>query len=311
MHRFASIDLGTNTCNLLLAGYEHGKLIVHTSEKRAIKLLRNSPAQGVISDAGIALCIDAVVEYKNLILKYEPDYILANATSGVRSASNGLELLDKIEQTSGIHFTTISGTEEANLIFEAVKRAVNIENTDALLVDIGGGSIEFILYYNNAVAWKQSFDIGISRVLNTFGFNDPLINNDMGRISQYFDTQLTDLYHILEQHNVKTIIGSSGTFETLSNILMHAGKSVESPLNTYRSIEIGDFKKVYYEIINSDFDKRMAIKGMEPMRVELIPLASWFVNYLVDKYGIELIIHSRYSLKEGAIFAFIEKNNLK
>ncbi|HOE05471.1 MAG TPA: hypothetical protein PLZ52_09650 [Bacteroidales bacterium] len=309
MRRFASIDLGTNTCNLLIADYEGRSLKTVCVEKRAVMLLKNSGSSNTIQPDAITRCRTVVAEYKQLVSLYKADITIANATSGIRSASNGNQILGMLHTHSGVEFGILSGDQEAALIHKGVANALNGLPGKLLLLDIGGGSNEFVIFEGQKILWKKSFNLGISRLLNKFQLRDPLCLNDMKPVYDYFDAELTELYEQLKIHHVEALVGSSGTFETISNIIRCKTGGEISSENSF-PISAEDFHQVFQIMTTCNVNERLAIEGMEALRVELMPLASAFVNHLLNRTRITHIIHSRYSIKEGAIFNFIENHNL-
>ncbi|NLA23968.1 MAG: hypothetical protein GX879_03280 [Bacteroidales bacterium] len=307
MHKFASIDLGTNTCNILIAEYKNNELKSILTQKRAIMLLKGMKNSKFIQNEAINRLKDVINEYSGLIHIHQVDTIIANATSGIRSANNGLQIIDEIKQTNNIEFNIIDGDTEAFLIHKAVKNAITTCQGKMLLLDIGGGSNEFVIFENDNIIWKQSFNLGISRTLNQFKLNDPLSNNNLEPVLSFFEDNLSELFEELKNHKIEALVGSSGTFETLSNIIKNNIKK-DYETKTCISISLSEFDFIFKMMMSLNLEQRLKVKGMDVLRVELMPLASLFVNFILNKTGITKIIHSEYSIKEGAIFNFIEQN---
>lgn len=310
MQRFASIDLGTNTCNLLIADYNNNRLETVCLEKRAVMLLKNSVNAKTIAQDAVARCLEIVSEYSNLIELHHADVIIANATSGVRSSDNGAHIVELLKKETGIGFKILSGSDEAQLIHNGVLRAIEYTDKPMLLLDIGGGSNEFVIFEGETILWKKSFDLGISRLLNMFQLSDPLINNNLAPVFDYIDEELSELYSEMELYNIDTLAGSSGTFETLSNIIRCNNNTSLLQMNNH-TIGLADFDIMYRKMITLNREQRLALKGMEAMRVDLMPLALAFVHHLLQRLYVKQIIHSRYSIKEGAIFSYIKKHNVE
>ena len=159
-NRIAIIDLGTNTFNLVIAEKSSkGHTILH-QERIAAKMGVGGINHGYITTEGIRRVIQALKEIKLTIENWHVTKVQAFGTSALRSAKNGIELVEKIYSEVGIEVKIITGEEEAELIYQGVRSAVPLGPSKSLIVDIGGGSVEFIIGNESEVFWKQSFEIG-------------------------------------------------------------------------------------------------------------------------------------------------------
>ncbi len=146
--------------------------------------------------------------------------VFAFGTSALRSAKNKEEVLDAFQREAGISVSIIDGLREAELIYAGVKKAVDIEEV-SLIVDIGGGSVEYILCNGEKVLWMQSFEMGGQRLLERFMKKDPLPQQEIPRMQSYFRETLLPLTNAIHQYQPKVLIGSSGSFDTLNDLLFH------------------------------------------------------------------------------------------
>lgn len=309
MQRIASIDLGTNTCNLLIAE-RNGNTITHLhSERRVVKLMQNQSKDNIISKDAIKRCVDAFKDYKEIISQYNTNVIVAYATSGTRNAINKEEIVQIILSETGISLEIITGAKEAALVYSGVSKAINTMEGTLLLLDIGGGSNEFISYNKSGLLFANSFDFGIARLLSQNEFSDPLSTQNILLAEEIFDNHLEPLHKFAKDKTFGALIGSSGTFETLVSIYKHKGGNI-FPNDSRFQIPMKSYKEIHNEIITSTFEERQQIPGMDIMRTEMIPLASVLVHYVLNRFNIDMIIYSRFSLKEGAIFDYIEKNKI-
>ena len=171
--RIAVIDLGTNTFHLFIVEVKEGAINTLYREKIAVKIGKNGISKGRISSAAKKRALHTLRIFKTIIDQFEVASVKGVATSAIRSAKNGQELLDEIEASTAIKIEIISGDREAELIFYGVKSTGRLNGTPNLVMDIGGGSVEFIIGNDQEIFWKQSFEIGAQRLIGQVSSRRP------------------------------------------------------------------------------------------------------------------------------------------
>ncbi|MDD2385969.1 MAG: hypothetical protein PHP52_04230 [Bacteroidales bacterium] len=308
--KIASIDIGTNTCNLLIAEHSNTTDIcfIHR-EKQPISLINKDDKQNnIIPEKTIENLVNVLQNYRLTIQKLGVKTVIATATSGIRSAKNQQEILQTIKAKTEFEIEVIDGNREASLVFAGVKNAVHFTEKHNLIIDIGGGSIEFIIANSSDVKFTHSFQIGVARLLNRYKFSDPLSTNDISIINQILDENLSDMINLCQSLKIDTIIGSSGSYETFANLIKYEFNINLCEDAPYNVIDINYFEKTHEKLINYNFEQRKNMLGMEIIRVQLIPISSVITKYLLDKLNIKKFIQSNYSIKEGLIFDYLSKN---
>jgi exopolyphosphatase/guanosine-5'-triphosphate,3'-diphosphate pyrophosphatase len=172
-------------------------------------------------------------------------------------------------------------------------------------MDIGGGSVEFIIANKHSIAWKQSFETGAAMLLEKFMPSDPITVSEINEIKLFLETALQPLFIELETTNLKpgTLIGSSGSFETLVDLISAQFSSPRvTELNTEYDIDYDAFVAIHQQLIASTTVQRMQMKGMIEMRVDMMVIASVLINFILEKTGIRKIKLSTFALKEGILF---------
>ncbi len=300
--RIAIVDLGTNTFHLLIADTEGARIQPVYSEKIPVRIGKGGINQGFISEEACVRALTTMKDFKNKIEEHQAERIYATATSAFRNARNGMELSEKIKEATGIEITIISGDREAELIYFGVKEALNLGEGKSLIVDIGGGSVEFIIANEKIIFWKKSFEIGGQRLIELFQKSDPIKPEEIKALHEYLSGKLESLGTALVKFPTKTIIGSAGSFETLSEIDLKkrgSGHAVETKKEY--EIELGDLLALCKEIIKNDRASRMEIPGMIELRVDMIVVASVLIWHIIDHYGMKRLRVSTYALKEGVL----------
>ena len=302
--RIAVIDLGTNTFNLLIAEYsgkDTFKILV--DNKLPVKLGEGGIQHGIILDQARVRAFDALSRHMKTIEENKTDTILAFGTSALRTSRNGADFAKEIQSHFGFNVEIISGEREAELIYKGISLSVKLDEKPNLILDIGGGSNEFILCNATGIHWKESYPLGMARILEKFKPSDPVLPTEVEKMEDYFDRNLPGLYHALSRHHTRTLVGASGSFETFAALLseLYPLKYARKPGQTCLEIQIEDFFLLHEKLIKSNSYERLQMKGMDPMRVDMIVPASIFVTFIMKKFSIKKLVQSDYSLKEGVL----------
>lgn len=305
--RIASLDIGTNTCNISICDYVNGNTDFIFRDKKVVALIDENFVNNTISDEAIKRLVKVLNECKIIINEYKCDSIIACATSGIREAANKDQIIDIAFSNTGIKINVIDGNKEAELVWKAVKFAVPIKEKPAIIIDIGGGSIEFCIADNENLIKKFSYKIGIARLLRTFNFNDPLTLEDINSIRTEISNTIYEFIEEARKFNPDILIGASGSFETFANLVkFECEECYILEERTCNLIPLDYFYKVYQKLVSYDLEQRKNMPGMEIMRVKMMPIAAVITLFLVEKLRISKLFQSNYSIKEGIIFDFIE-----
>ncbi|GAB4204049.1 MAG: hypothetical protein Fur0023_11470 [Bacteroidia bacterium] len=302
--KLAVIDMGTNTFNLLIAECLNGDFRVVYSDKQPVKLGQKSAEQHFIDSEGIRRISRVLELYKAQIEKHSVDEVLALATSSIRTANNQKEVLDFVREKFQIPVQIIDGLREAELISianqYAIRQCMKEQHYPALIMDIGGGSTEFIITSPNSVLWKKSFLIGMSRLIDEIRPHDPVQSSDIERIHLYLDSILEPLIIQISQHRPKTLVGSSGVFDSVVEMI-EANIHPLKKTNSCCFVNKEDFDSIYRQILPLAYQDRLAFKGLIEMRADMIVISLILIDYVLKKYNPENFVVSFYSLKEGAV----------
>ncbi len=310
--RLAVIDMGTNTFNMLIAEAGEGEsYTIVCSGKEAVKLGEGGINKRVIAPAAYERGLAAMARLSNLLNEYKAEYVFAFATSAIRSAENGLQFIEEVNEKFGIPVELISGDREAELIYYGVRQAGDLGTSNSLILDIGGGSNELIIANRNTIFWKESFPMGIARLFERFNPSDPIKSNEIQAIEDYVEENLSSFFMAVLEHKPVRLIGASGSFDTFRALI-----NSENGTGTYDKmnppcfdIHLKDFYSLHHRLLKATREERINMKGMEPVRVEMIVIASVFVNFLLQKTRLKQMVQCSYSLKEGALDRII-KNQL-
>ncbi len=304
--RIAILDLGTNTFNLLIVDAIDNKFSPVFKRKIPVKLGAGGINNNFIDLKTFNRGVDSFVELYKHIEKNNYDIVRAIATSAIRTADNGKLFIEELYSRTGVNIELISGEQEAEYIFKGVKNTISFPNENILVLDIGGGSNEFILAKNNNLILKRSFKLGMARLLDLFKPEDRITAKTINKINSFLNTELSLCINNCLNKNITKLIGSSGAFNTIASLIF-IHKNMSKMKNLSNKILLDDFYSLYNELIYSSLEERQNMKGMPLFRAEMIVVAIIFIKFIIEKLNITELYQSRYALKEGVIFDILEK----
>ena len=306
--KIAIIDLGTNTFHLLIV--ENNQKLY--KESIPAKIGKGGISQVIISEEGIQRALGVLKHFREIIDRHKisTENIFAIGTSAVRNAGNKEEFMARVVQETGIVIQEISGDKEAELIYYGIKEALQINET-SMIMDIGGGSVEFIICNHDKIFWKQSFEIGGQRLMDRFMKNDPISMRSVQQMDDYFREKLLPLANACHQYAPQTLIGSSGSFDTLVDMLFMKERGELPPADQVGfEYSLMEFYRAYDELLFKNHEERMAIPGMIELRVDMIVVAVCLIKYIIQTFEITHVRVSNYSLKEGILSKILEDSEL-
>jgi exopolyphosphatase/guanosine-5'-triphosphate,3'-diphosphate pyrophosphatase len=301
--RIAIIDLGTNTFNIIIVEIGSDKQYTTLFQtKLPVKLGEGGINHNEIMPVPFERGIAALKEYQSKIEFYNVEKVYAFATSAIRDACNGKEFVKKVKQETGYEVQVIDGDREAELIYYGVRDAVEMTDEKTLIIDIGGGSIEFIIGNKNEIFWKQSFPVGAARLIDKFKPSDPITDREIVMILDYLKIEFLPLFNAAREHHVSELIGSSGSFDSLAEMIAHRFYTPDILDNvTEYNFNFKDFGIIFEDVIKSTRKERLKMKGLVEMRVDMIVISMIIIQYVLWAFDIKRVRLSTYALKEGVL----------
>ena len=254
IQKYAAIDIGSNAVRLLISSVheEEGKTtrFKKTSLVRVpIRLGADVFLNKIVSDRNMERMVETMNAYQLLMKNHSVVAYKACATSAMREAENGNELVKRIKNETGIKIHIIDGKDEAAII--AMTDLHELINTDAtyLYVDVGGGSTEFTLYHHGKTITSKSFKLGTVRLLNN------VVDNQVWKDAEVWVKETTKNYSRI------SLIGSGGN---INNIFKNSGKSLGKPLSYL-------YLSSYYQLLNSlTYEERIWELNLNQDRADVI-----------------------------------------
>ena len=302
------MDLGTNTFHLLIAEGDIANFREVVHQHIAVKIGEGGINKGIITPAAFERGLATMRNFQKEIAANHVQKIKAIATSALRSASNGVDFIQQVKAETGIEIEIIDGDREAEYIYKGVKATGILSTQNSLIMDIGGGSVEFIICNNKQLIWKQSFEIGAARLMEMFHRTDPIPADAIEALDLYLENTLTSLFTAAENTIIDNLIGSSGAFETFAE-LIETERTDSFDLKKVKAYNFDETEllEITGQLIRSCHGERLANKKIIPVRVDMIVVASLITRYIIQKLSIKNVQLCTYSLKEGVLTEMLHR----
>lgn len=299
----AIIDLGTNTFHLMIASIKEGVLDIRHKQQIAVKIGEKGINSGFIGDEAYLRGMNALGQFRLKLDELNIGNVLAFGTSAIRDAKNGNQFIAEAKQKFNIEIQAISGDKEALYIYEGVKHSFDFPDKTLLVMDIGGGSVEFIIGKRDTVFWKKSYPIGAARLIELYQRHDPMSEAEQDELRLFISSTLKDLFEAIRLYDVKMLVGSAGSFETLRDVIVqHFNATVKMITSNACIVSAKDFELFYQLMIRTDEANRRQIKGLIDFRVDMIVVSAILMDVMVQQLSIAEIVVSDNALKEGMFF---------
>ena len=301
MPQFAVIDCGTNTFHILIAEpAEGGGFREIYRERKFIKLA----ADGIqrIGSAPYERALQTLIHYAEVIDAHQVHAVRVSGTAALRTASNGPDFVREVAEKTGLRIDVIPGDQEARLIHLGVKAAILPQQAPWMVMDIGGGSVEFIIANKDGVQWYQSFPVGVAVMYKQYHLSEPISTTEKEATRNFLRRELAPLIEALRHHPVQHLVGAAGTFDVIADVL---GQDHPTPHSA--TIDLGGFHQLYHRILDADQEQRHAMPEVPSDRADMIVVALILVDFILDLAGIRQLTVSSFSMKEGMLAEMLEQ----
>jgi exopolyphosphatase/guanosine-5'-triphosphate,3'-diphosphate pyrophosphatase len=294
----ASIDIGTNTFDLLILSQDQGFKVVY-SEKRWIGLGYGLYENNLLSQESLSNANHCLRGFYSQCQDYNVEKIRIVATSALRDATNGEEWIQEIFNELGWNIEIISGKEEATMVLKGHQRIFSITKS-ALIMDVGGGSTEFTFFNHSSNPYSYSCDIGVSRLQQLWPLNNPLTEKDIKTLMNFLNENVT---HFSDQSH--GLIGASGVFESLFQLTTH--QNLE-PFHL-NPVPLKDFTVILETLIKSEASERQVLPILPVERKSYIHLAALQILFIIQKYKVDQIFVTNCGLSESLALELMEEQS--
>lgn len=306
----AVMDLGTNTFHVLVVKTLDKSFQIVENHKLGVKI-GEGLKEGLITPAAAKRGVKAIGQLLDICRKYgiASNQVKIVGTSALRSSRNSKDFIEQVYNTYGAQIEVINGNKEAELIFKGVSLTLPKSKAEKpfITMDIGGGSVEFILGKGANILWKQSFEIGGQRLMDSFLDQDPISDKAIENLRKFAIQAIKPVFKACLEHNPEVFVGSAGTFETLWEIYrLENGISDSLSTEAWATIPVDECRKLSAHLIGLTKEQRLQVPGMIPLRVDMIVVALLLLGVVLDGLNLKEIGISAYALKEGVMAQELE-----
>ena len=297
----AAIDIGTNSIHLLVARIDDsGRFDIITREKETVRLGRGSGEMSELAADAIERGIAALRRFRQ-VADGENARITAVATSAVREATNKDDFIRRARDEAGIDVQVISGAEEARLIHLGVLQAVPIYDRQHLVVDIGGGSTEFILAKAGQTKVGRSLKLGAIRLTDRFFTDGTVRSSQVRECRDYVRAYLAPIAREINELGFEVAVGSSGTINAIAAMAVaRRGRESSRSVNNvaFTRGELGMIVNTLVAARGTELDR---VPGLDPRRSDIIVAGALLLEQIFEQLGIHEMVASEYALREGVL----------
>jgi exopolyphosphatase / guanosine-5'-triphosphate,3'-diphosphate pyrophosphatase len=309
--RFAFVDIGTNTILCLIAELKNnGEFDVLDDLADITRLGQGVHRTGRISSEGEARSLQTLQRYVEQCKLLGVDQITAVGTSALRDAQNSAEVRARFKEQLGLDVRVITGKEEAAYAFLAVQKGLILAAQELLVVDVGGGSTEFIRGNQAGVSQAVSIDIGSVRLTEQFLHSDPVRETEWEKMIGAIESALAQLPHPWRKDGLAvTLVGIAGTFTTLSAIEKGLAHYSHGEIHGSR-LTLSEVRRQVALFQSKTIAQRKSIPGLEPRRADVILAGACLVERMMTLLESQQVIVSDQGVRYGLLHeCLIQRNN--
>jgi exopolyphosphatase/guanosine-5'-triphosphate,3'-diphosphate pyrophosphatase len=307
--RIAAIDIGTNSVHMIVVRVRPDlSFEVIDREKAMVRLGAGGLDGRELTADAMTAALQALSKFKRLAESHGVDEVLAAATSATREARNGGEFLARIERDTGIRARVIAGPEEARLIHLAAVYGVDVGSGRAVVIDIGGGSVEITLGTAAQIQLARSFKLGVIRLTERFVKSDPLAGRDERKLTKHLQAEIDRHCDQITAVGFDRVIGTSGTILSLGALAATSARG--TPPTDLRNLRVSakQLRRLRKDMVALDIESRLTVPGMDPRRADLVVAGSVLLDTILRRLGAEELTLCDLALREGLVLDYIRRN---
>jgi exopolyphosphatase/guanosine-5'-triphosphate,3'-diphosphate pyrophosphatase len=307
--RIAAIDIGTNSVHMIVVRVRPDlSFEVIDREKVMVRLGAGGLDGRALTAEAMSAALQALSKFKRLAESHQVDEILAAATSATREAENGGEFLAEIERQTGVRPRVISGTEEARLIHLAAVYGVDVGSGRAVVIDIGGGSVEITLGTAAGAELARSFKVGVIRLTERFVTTDPLSGREERKLVKHITEEIDRHCEQIAAVGFDRVIGTSGTILSIGAVASAAERGGPPP--ELRNLRVGakQIRRLRKDVTRLDLESRLAIPGLDPRRADLVVAGAVLLDTILRRLGAGDLTLCDLALREGLVIDYIRRH---
>ena len=296
--RLAAIDVGSNSVHMIVAQVDSdGGVTTLWRVKEMVGLGRISFPSRVLSTEAMDRAVASLARMKQAARMREAEKIIAVATSAIREADNGGDLIERIKTELKLYVKVVSAREEARLIYLGVRNAHDLGRKPHLIIDIGGGSVEFIVGDAKEAKLLESRKLGAARMTAMFVKSDPINKTDLAALRRHFEHELAPLAERIRSLKPVQCLGSSGTLENIAELC-----------GGDRIIDAAKLERLENRLLKTTAEERARIRGLDDQRKDQIIAGVVLVGALMRLLKLTQINLVGAALREGILADYLSRH---
>ena len=309
--RIAAIDVGSNSLHMVIAQADADGGLTHLWRmKEMVGLGRISfPSKRLTAEA-MDRAVATLGRFQEAAKRRQCEKVLAVATSAVREAVNGGDFLERCWRELGLKVKVVSDRDEAKLIYFGVRHAVELDRPTFIL-DIGGGSAEFIVGDKARAVMLESRKLGAARMSARYVKTDPVAPADLKALQAYYDRELTPVCEQVLSHRPAVALGTSGTLENVAAMCANlTGGSTGNGHQHHHGgvIEREPLQRLVAKLLESTTAERALMKGLDDQRKDQIIAGVVLVAAVFKRLSLDRITVCKSALREGMIAEYLSRH---
>ena len=306
--RLAAIDIGTNSVHMIVVQVRPDfSFEVIDREKEMVRLGAGGLDGKKLTREAMTAALQALSKFERLAKSHQVDEILAVATSATREAENGGAFLKAIERKTGVRPRIITGTEEARLIHLAAVYGVDTPKA-AVVIDIGGGSVEITLGSGREVKFARSFKIGVIRLTEHFVESDPISDREEKKMTRFIGEQVDRYIDQIMAAGYDRVIGTSGTILSLGVVATAIDRGAPPEEIRNQRVPAKSLRRVRKMAVEMNLEERLHMPGQDPRRADLMVAGAVLLDALLRKLDADEITLCDLALREGVVLDYIQRH---
>lgn len=300
--KIGAIDIGTNSMRLLTTDLIDNKLTNRKKYVNTTRIGQGVDENGFITEEAMERNINALKEYHDKCLDYGCEKIYCMGTSALRDSKNRSEFIKRAKDEAGIDVNVVDGEIEAKLGFSGVTNGIDKEG-DILVIDIGGGSTEFIFGNKEGIERNVSINIGALRLTEKYlseGYSDSAFSD----MRKFINEQIKDIVAYLNEKEIGCVCGIGGTITSLSavnqNLEIYSMEKVHGSVITREEVQ-----KMMDKFVSCSDEERKHINGLQPKRADIIAAGTEILICIMDNLSKKDVVVSEYDNLEGIAYSSI------
>ncbi|WP_346795773.1 exopolyphosphatase [Halomonas sp. Bachu 37] len=301
--RLAAIDLGSNSFHLLVANYRDERLQVVARLGEKVQLAAGLDEHGILGEEAIQRALDCLGRFAPFLQDIEPQYLRIVGTNALRDAENSQAFIERAEAQLGHSIEIIAGREEARLIYLGAAHAL-AENGRRLIVDIGGGSTEFIIGEAFEPKALESLRMGCVTYSSRFFAGGELSEKRMRRAELAALSELANIQRPYQRLGWDDPVGSSGTIKAVASVLAAYGDTHQEGTITRDGL-----RKLRERLLKFKQLDKVALDGLKPDRAKVFPAGVAILTAIFEAFELKQMRFADGALREGVLYDMAGRNS--